>query len=72
MHPQWRRARRWQSAVRKGFINGTDVVCIAASPRCPIEITWNQVNMLTNHNSSDFQDQFFRVTPFFGVEIGNM
>ena len=27
--PQWRRTRRWQSAVRKGFINGTDVVSIA-------------------------------------------
>ena len=47
--PQWCRARRrWQSAVREGFVDGTDVVSIAAPPRCPIEITCNQVYMLTN------------------------
>ena len=67
----WAR-RRWQSAVRKGFFNGTDAVTVAAPPGCPIEITCNQVNMLTNHNGSDCEDQLFRNTPFLGVDIAHM
>ena len=67
-----RARRRWQGAVHKGFLNGTDVVPIAAPPRCPIGITCNQVNLLTNHNGSDCEDELFRNTPFLGVDIGNM
>ena len=71
--PQWCRARRrWQSAVRKGFFNGTDVVSIAAPPRCPVEIACNQVDMFTKHHGTDCEDELFRNTPFFGVDIFNM
>ena len=45
---------------------------LAAPPRCPKEITCKQVNMLTDHNGSDCEDDLFRNTPFFGVDIANM
>ena len=61
-----RARRRWQSAVRKGFVNGTDVVSIAAPPRSTIEIAYNQVNVLTKHNGTDCENELFRNTPFFG------
>ena len=51
--------RRWQSAVRKGFLNGTDVVSIAAPPRCTVEIACNQVNKLTKHNGTDCESALF-------------
>ena len=65
----WNRSGSQQRcAVRKSFVDGTDVVSIAAPPRCPIETTCNQVNMLTNHNGSDCEDELFWNTPFFGVD----
>ena len=71
--PQWCGAkRRWQSAVRKGFFNGTDVVSTAAPPRCPVEIACNQVDMLTKHLSTDGEDELFGNTPFFGGDIADM
>ena len=64
-HTQWCRARRrWKCAVCKGFVNSTDAASIAAPPRCSLEITCNQVNMLTKHNCWDGKDEFFRNTPF--------
>ena len=70
--PQWcRDRRRWQSAVRKGFLNGTDVVPIAAPSRCPIEIACNHVNLLRNHDSTDGEDDLLGNTPFLGVDLAN-
>ena len=52
--PQWCGARwRRQGTIRKGFINSTEIVTAATSPRCSIAITFHQVNLLTNHDSTD-------------------
>ena len=51
---QWCRARRrWQHTVCESFVDSTHVVSVAASPCCSIEITCNQVNLMTNHDGSD-------------------
>ena len=63
--PQGCRARRrWQSAVRRGFYNGTDVVSTTAPPRCPIEITCNQVHVFAKHHGTNCEDELFRNTTF--------
>ena len=46
-----------------------NVVSVAASPCCSIEITCNQVNLLTNHDGSDSEDELFLQSPFWGVDI---
>ena len=62
--PQWCRAwRRWQRTVCKSFVNSTYVVSVAASPCCSIEIACNQVNLMTNHDGSDCEDEFLCNTP---------
>ena len=66
--PQRCRAQRcWQSEVRKDFLNGTDAVSITAPPPCSIENTSNQVNLFTNHNGTDCENEFFFFfkSPFF-------
>ena len=68
----WGPAALAKRSPQKGFINGTHVVSTAAPPRCPIEITCNEVNLLTNHNGSDCEDQLFHNTQFFVVDIANM
>ena len=63
--PGCRARRRWQCAVCESFVGSTDVVSVAASPRCTIEITGNHVNLLTNHDGTDCEDELFGNTPFF-------
>ena len=68
--PQWCEAqRRWQRAVCKSSVNSTCAVSVAASPCFSIEITCIQVNLLTNHDDSDFEDELFCNTPFWCVDI---
>ena len=50
---RWRR----QGTIRKGFVNSTDVVSAATAPRCSIEITCNQVNLLRNCDSTKSEDE---------------
>ena len=64
--------RRWQSAVSKGFFNGTDVVSIVALTGSPIEIPRNQVHMFAKHHGSNRKDEFFPNTTLFGVDIADM
>ena len=56
----------------KASSKGTDVVSIAAPPRCPVDIACNQVNMLTKHDGTDCENELLRNTPFFGVDIVKM
>ena len=51
--------RRWQCTVCKSFAHSTDVIPVAASPSCSIEITSNHVNLLTNHDGTDGEDELF-------------
>ena len=60
------------NAVCKSFVNSTNVVSVAASPCCSIEIACNQVNLMTNHDGSDCEDEFLCNTPLYGVDIANM
>ena len=62
--PQWNGARRRrQGTISKNF-NRTEVVTAATTPRCDIEITCNQVNVLGNHNGTKGLDDFLG-NPFF-------
>ena len=42
---------------------------VAAPPCCSIEITCNHVNLLTNHDSTDGEDELLGNTSFFGVGV---
>ena len=64
--------RRWQSAVRKSFVDSTDVVSAATSPRTIIEITCNHVNLLTNHDSTDGEDELLGDTFLLGVDVADL
>ena len=64
--------RRWQSAVSEGFLDGTDVVSPAATPRSPIEITRNQIHMFAKHHSTNREDELFPRTKIFGKDIAIM
>ena len=57
------------NAVWKGFDNSTDVIPVAASPCCSNEITCNHVNLLTNHDGTDGEDDLLDNTSYFGVDI---
>ena len=59
-----------QSAKASSIV--LNVVSVAASPCCSIEITCNQVNLLTNHDGSDCEDEFFCNTPFWSVHVAYM
>ena len=56
----------------KSFVDSTDVIPLAASSCCCIEITCNHVNLLTNHDGTDGEDELLGNTPFFGVDIAYM
>ena len=57
----------------KSFVDSTDVVSVAASPSCSIEITGNHVNLLTNDDGTDCEDDFFvQFTVFFFEDIALM
>ena len=68
----WWARKCWQSAVSKGFFNGTDVVSVVAPPRSPIEIARNQVHMFAEHHGSNREDERFPDTTFLGADIANM
>ena len=64
----WRR----QSTIRKGFINSTEIVSAATTPRCSIEITCNQVNFLRNHNGTKSLDELLGDAFLYGVDVADM
>ena len=53
------------NAVCKGFVDSTDVVSVAASPRCSIEIT-------CNHDSTDGEDELLGNASPLGVDVADM
>ena len=61
--------RRWQCTVCEGFVDSTDVIPVAAPPCCSIEITCNHVNLLTNHDSTDGEDELLGNASLFGVDV---
>ena len=65
---RWRR----QGTIRKGFINCTEIVSAATSPRRSIEITCNQVNFLRNHNGTKSLDELLGDTFLLGVDVADM
>ena len=71
--PQWCGARwRRQGTISKGFVNSTDVVSAAASPRSTIEITCNQVNLLRNHDGTNSEDEVLGDAFLLGVDVADM
>ena len=65
---RWRR----QGTIRNGFINSTEIVSAATTPRCSIEITCNQVNFLRNHNGTKSENELFCNTFLRGVNVADM
>ena len=60
------------STVSKGFVNSTEVVSAAASPGSTIEITCNHVNLLTNRDSTDGEDEILGNASLFSVNLVDM
>ena len=48
----------------KGFVDSTDVIPVPAPPCCSFEIIWNQVNLLTNRDGTDGEDELLGNTSF--------
>ena len=68
--PQWWGAwRRRQGTVRKYFVKSTDSVAAATTPGCTIEVTRNQINVLTDYKSTNSLDNFLGNTSFLGKDI---
>ena len=68
--PQWRGARwRRQGTISNGFVNSTEVVSAATSPRCTIEITCNQMNLLRDHGGAKSEDGLLSDAFLFGVNV---
>ena len=65
---RWRR----QGTIRKGFINSTEIVSAATTPRCSTEITCNQVNFLRNHNGTKSLDELLGDAFLLGVDVDDM
>ena len=57
-------------------INASSIVLwLSLLRRChavSIEITCKHVNLLTNHDGTDGEDELLSNTPFFGVDISRM
>ena len=71
--PQRCRARRlWQSTVCKGFVNSTEVVSAATSPRSTIKITCDQVNVLRNHDGTKSENKLLGNACLLGVDVADM
>ena len=71
--PQWCGARwRKQDTVHKCFVNGTEVVSAATSPRSTIEVTGNQVNFLRNHDGTESEDELLGNAFLFCIDVANM
>ena len=64
----WRR----QDAVHKCFVNSTEVVSAASTPRCTIEVTCNQVNFLRNHNGTKSKNELLGDAFPLGVDVADM
>ena len=66
--PQWLGAWwRRQGTISKGFVNSA-----ATSPRSTIEITFNQVNLLRNHDGTDSEDDLLGDASLLGVDVADM
>ena len=59
-------------AVNKSFVNTTDVISAAASPRCTIDFTCNHVNLLRNHDCTDGEDDLLGDASLLGVDVADM
>ena len=64
----WRR----QGTVSKGFVNSTEVVSAATSPRSTIEITSNQVNFLRNHDGTKSENELLGDAFLLCVDVADM
>ena len=65
--------RRWRSAVCNSFVDSTDVIPVVVSPCCSFEITCNKVNLFTNHDGTDCEDEpFFSQHPVLGEDLAYM
>ena len=71
--PPWRRAR-WsgQGTISKGFVNSTEVVCAATTPRSTIEIACNQVNFLRNHDGTKSDNELLGDAFLHGVDVADL
>ena len=71
--PQRCGARWWmQGTISKGFINSTEIVTAATTPRRAIEIACNQVNFLRNHNVTKSLDELLGDAFFLGENVADM
>ena len=61
-----------QGTIREGFINSTEIVSAATTPRCSIEITCNQINFLRNHNGTKGLDELLGDAFLLGVDVADM
>ena len=54
-------------AVRECLLKSAsaDVAFASASPRCPIEVTSNQINLMTGHDGTAREDELFGDARFF-------
>ena len=59
-------------AVNKSFVNSTDVISAAASPRCTIDFTCNHVNLLRNHYCTDGEVDLLGDASLLGVDVADM
>ena len=59
-------------AVRKYFIDSTDVVAAATTPGCAIEIACNSINVLKDHKSTNGLDDFLGNTSFLCKDVVNV
>ena len=64
--------RRWQRNLQKSFADSTDVIPVAASQRCTIEMNCNHINLLTNHDSTDGEDELFGNASLSGVGLADV
>ena len=61
-----------QCRVCKGFVDSADVIPVAASPCCSIEITCERINLLTNQDSTDGVDELLGIASLFAVDIADV
>ena len=64
--------RRRQGTISKGFVNSTEIVTAATTPRRAIETTCNQVNFLRNHNGTKSLDELLGDAFFLSVNVADM
>ena len=73
MSPQWCGTRwRRQDTISKHFIDSTEIVTAAASPRSTIEVTCNKVNFLRNHDGTKSENELLGDAFLLGVDVADM